>query len=348
LPPPTPTRTPTPGGAFYQSVEAESGVLSSAMSAHGNVQAFGGQYISSSTQDAGTAVLTVNVPSAGTYYVWGRVLAPDDSHDSFYSKANGGSEDIYDDAQGTWSPNWQWTVLNGRGGTDVPLTIDPRTFSLAAGANTIVFRGREPGSKLDRILVTNDASYVPTDGNTVTFPDAPPSNPFFDYIEIIAANAITNGCGGGNFCPNGVVTRAQMAVLLLKGKHGSSYQPPPATGTVFTDVHTSTFAAAWIERLAAEGITGGCGNGKYCPGNAVTREQMAVLLLRAKHGASYTPPAATGIFDDVPVSSPFASWIEQLSIEGVTAGCGNGNYCPDNANTRGQMAVFLVRTFNLS
>ena len=45
--------------------------------------------------------------------------------------------------------------------------------------------------------------------------------------------------------------------------------------------------------LAAEGITGGCGGGYYCPGNPVTRDQMAVFLLRAKHGSGRRrlPPA---------------------------------------------------------
>ncbi len=45
--------------------------------------------------------------------------------------------------------------------------------------------------------------------------------------------------------------------------------------------------------------------------------------------------------------SLFADWIEELSAEGITAGCGGGNYCPSTPNSRGQMAVFLVKTFQL-
>jgi hypothetical protein len=74
---------------------------------------------------------------------------------------------------------------------------------------------------------------------------------------------------------------------------------------------------------------------------------MAIFLLRAEHGAAYLPPAATGDFDDVPIGSVYAKWIEQLAAEGITAGCGGNNYCPTQAVTRGQMAVFLVRTFDL-
>jgi hypothetical protein len=76
---------------------------------------------------------------------------------------------------------------------------------------------------------------------------------------------------------------------------------------------------------------------------------MAVFLLKAKHGAGYVPPAvgtSTG-FGDVPPDYWAAALIKQLVIEGITSGCGGGNYCPEAPVTRAQMAVFLVRTFNL-
>lgn len=57
-------------------------------------------------------------------------------------------------------------------------------------------------------------------------------------------------------------------------------------------------------------------------------------------------PPATGLFADVPLTHPFANWIEQLAREGITGGCEPLRYCPD-AMTRAQLAVFLVRTFNL-
>jgi hypothetical protein len=141
-----------------------------------------------------------------------------------------------------------------------------------------------------------------------------------------------------------------MAVFLLRGVHGSSYSPPAVGGTTgFGDVPTTYWAAAWIKQLAAEGVTAGCGNGNYCPDAPVTRAEMAVFLLRAKHGASYSPPAvgSTTGFGDVETTYWAAAWIKQLAAEGVTAGCGNGNYCPNASVTRAEMAVFLVRNFNL-
>ena len=80
----------------------------------------------------------------------------------------------------------------------------------------------------------------------------------------------------------------------------------------------------WIEEFAAEGITGGCGNGNYCPDANVRRDQMAVFLLKGKYGASFTPPPCAGVFGDVACPSTFANWIEQLAAEGITGGCGDG------------------------
>ena len=204
-----------------------------------------------------------------------------------------------------------------------------------------------PGSVHDVVVTNPDASSATLPAGWFSnFLDVSAANPFHDAIERITRRGITSGCGGGNFCPGSPVTRAQMAVFLLRASHGPAYVPPPATGAVFGDVPAGAFAADWIERLAAEGITGGCGGGNFCPTVSVTRGQMAVFLLASEHGTGYAPPPATGIFADVPIAAPFASWIEQLSREGITSGCGGANYCPNDPSTRAQMAVFLSTTFD--
>ena len=203
----------------------------------------------------------------------------------------------------------------------------------------------------------NDVTVSNTDGSSGTllkgyvgdFLDVPGSYPFYSYVTKLVSNAITVGCGGGEYCPTADVTRAQMAVFLLKAKYGLCYAPPPATGTVFLDVPADSFAAAWIEALAALGVTGGCGGGDYCPTGSVTRAQMAVFLLKAFLGTSYAPPGCTGIFGDVACPGPFTDWIEDLYTRSITGGCQASPllYCPSNPDTRGQMAVFITKTFNL-
>ena len=93
-------------------------------------------------------------------------------------------------------------------------------------------------------------------------------------INALAAAGITAGCAGTRFCPDGLVTRAQMATFLSRALD------LPATSTdFFTDDRGSLHEAA-INRLAASGITSGCGPDRYCPSGIVTRGQMAAFLRR--------------------------------------------------------------------
>ena len=185
-----------------------------------------------------------------------------------------------------------------------------------------------------------------------SFEDVPTTFWAWKWIEILSSNGITSGCSTSPalFCPAGTVTRDQMAIFLLRAKHGTGYHPPAATG-LFEDVPVTHWAAAWIEQLASEGVTSGCSVSPklFCPSSVVTRDQLAVFLLRAEHGKTYAPPAASGIFEDVPADFWAAAWIEQLTTEGITSGCSSTPklYCPGTQVTRDQMAVFLVKTFGL-
>jgi IPT/TIG domain/S-layer homology domain len=204
-----------------------------------------------------------------------------------------------------------------------------------------------PGTAQDVVVATPDSTTgTLIKGWVANFLDVPGANQFYAYVTKLVSNGITAGVGGGNYGPNLPTLRQQMAVFLLKGKHGLCYTPPPCAGT-FGDVPCPSTFADWIEALASEGISGGCGSGNFCPANPVRRDQMAPFLLKAEHGSAYTPPTCTGMFPDVPCPSLFADWIEQLFAESITGGCGGGNYCPQNPATRGQMAVFLSITFGL-
>ena len=235
-----------------------------------------------------------------------------------------------------------WDLCNNTGGW-VQGTVDLSAY--AGQTADFEFRTTSNSTLFSGLLVDDVFFYD-------TFTDVSLSDPFSPYIKSIANAGITAGCSTTPlmYCPSVAVNRAQMAVFLERGIHGSSYVPPAVGGsTGFSDVAISYWAAAWIKQLAADSITGGCGSGIYCPESPVTRAQMAIFLLRAKYGTSYSPPAvgaSTG-FSDVPTTYWAAAWIKQLAAEGITGGCGVGTYCPESPVTRGQMAVFLVRTFSL-
>ena len=170
------------------------------------------------------------------------------------------------------------------------------------------------------------------------------------YIESLYAAQVTAGCGVDplRYCPANPVAREQMAVFLLKADEGGGYAPPAATG-MFSDVDPGSPFAPWVEELARRGITAGCGVGMFCPSAPVSREQMAVFLLKTLEGSGFIPPDPTGVFEDVDLGSPFAPWIEELVRRAITAGCQADPplYCPSTEVGRDQMGVFLTKTFSL-
>jgi len=181
-----------------------------------------------------------------------------------------------------------------------------------------------------------------------TYLDVPYTYFAWRFIEAVRLAGVMADCGNANFCPNDVVTRGSMALLLLKAKEGAAYTPPPCTTATFSDMPCSDPLAPWVEELVRRGVTAGCGNGNYCPANPVTRNQMAVFLIKTVEGPSYVPPACTtDPFADVPCSSPFAPWVKQITDRGITAGCGGGNYCPNDTVVKAQMAVFSTVSFHI-
>jgi hypothetical protein len=181
-----------------------------------------------------------------------------------------------------------------------------------------------------------------------SFTDVPNTSPFYRFVETLLHKGVTCGCGGTNYCPSRAITRDQMAAFLLLAKEGAGYSPPACGVPMFNDVPASSPFCKYIEELARRGVVSGCGGGNYCPGDAVTREQMAVFVLRTLDPAMKPPACGTSKFNDVPASSPFCPWIMALANRGVVTFCGEGNYCPDLAVTREEMSVFLSVAFGLT
>lgn len=170
------------------------------------------------------------------------------------------------------------------------------------------------------------------------------SSMFEADIEKLAAAGITSGCNppiGNNFCPDGYVTRGQMAKFLVRTLGLTD------RGSVdFSDDEESVFEAD-IEKLASAGITYGCGPASantFCPDARVTRATMAAFLARA---LGLTDRGSVDFSDDN--GSPFEADIERLATAGITYGCGSASanrFCPDDYVTRQTMAAFIVRSLD--
>jgi hypothetical protein len=190
------------------------------------------------------------------------------------------------------------------------------------------------------------------------FLDVPQTHPFYNEIGRLAAHGITLGCGSDNYCPEAGVTREQMAIFIERALGAFTPPPGPATPS-FADVPNSGATDAsyeFIEDFFARGVTSGCAAGPprlYCPTANVTREQMAIFILRALGVFTPPPGPAMPTFADVPNSGATDAsyeFIEEFFARGITQGCAAGPprlYCPTAPVTRAQMAVFLVRAFNL-
>ena len=182
-----------------------------------------------------------------------------------------------------------------------------------------------------------------------SFTDVPRTSLYYGDVETLLHRGVTAGCGASLYCPASITTREQMAAFVLLAKEGRGYVPAPCVPpNTFADVPETSLFCDVIEELARRGVVSGCGGGSYCPQAAVSREQMAVFVLRTVDPALVPPACTTPMFADVPASSPFCRWIEELARRGVLGGCGGGNYCPTAPVTREQMAVFLTGTFGLT
>jgi hypothetical protein len=181
-----------------------------------------------------------------------------------------------------------------------------------------------------------------------SFTDVPRTSPFYTFVETLLHHDVSGGCTAGQFCPAGATTREQMAPFVLVAKEGAGYAPPGCISTSFADVPAASPYCPFIHELARRGVVAGCAPNLFCPTAAVTREQMAVFALRTLDPALDPPACTTPMFADVPASSPFCRWIEEVARRGIASGCGGGNYCPAAAVTREQMAVFLGGTFGLT
>ncbi len=130
--------------------------------------------------------------------------------------------------------------------------------------------------------------FVPT---TTVFSDVPAGSTHEKAINALYWAGISNGCTASprNYCPDQAITRKQFATLLAKSLQ--PYVPMPQTDAVYTysDVPSGDTAAPYLNYLTLLGVINGCGNGKFCPDQPLTRAQAVTIMVRALYGSDLTP-----------------------------------------------------------
>ena len=158
-------------------------------------------------------------------------------------------------------------------------------------------------------------------------------------IEAIAEAGITVGCGEGLYCPADELTRGQFASLLAR-----TLGLPEAVGDFFDDDDGTVHEGA-SNRLAAAGIAAGCAPQRFCPGDSLTRGQLAALLVRAL--PDLEGPTVEDYYSDDDGSVHEAA-INVLARNGIATDCGPDMFCPQDPARRDQMATFLARALGLT
>lgn len=183
----------------------------------------------------------------------------------------------------------------------------------------------------------------PTPPSTTTsFTDVPTSHFAYTAVEKLKARGIISGCTATTFCPNNKLTRGEMAVMTARLLSGDvSYDGVPA----YTDVPSSIRAD--VREAVARDVMESCSTGGFCHDGPVTRASIAVYAVRATDMGNLEVNRAT--FSDVPTSYWASGAIERLYQRQVVSGCRTSPlaFCPADDVTRAEVAVILVKAFNL-
>ena len=243
------------------------------------------------------------------------------------------------------SPACTWTAT---------ATIPGVTFTPSSGTgNAVVSATIAPNSSSadlnGSISLAGSTISVFEAFTTQQFTDVPPSAYYFDAVNLLKTLNITSGCTSTMYCPTADITRAQMAVFIVRSVYGSDDFPVQLATPYFSDVTPETFGYMWIQKMYELGITTGCAPGLFCPAQNISRDQMAIFIIRARYGAktafTYNPAP---YFLDVPTNGFAFQWIQRMKQDNVTSGCAPGYYCPASVVTRGDMSLFVDRgSFNL-
>jgi hypothetical protein len=261
------------------------------------------------------------------------------------------------------------TVTTGTGCAWTATTNYPAWITLQSGgvsgngSGSFVYSvvANTTSARLATITVGNASFKVMEDGSTslVPFNDVLPSDPYFNYVSLMSSYAITVGCQASPplYCPTTPVTRAEMAVFVVRGIDlgtGATLTYPttayfgdlPATGVPDSEYFD------YVQRIAQLGITVGCQASPplYCPDESITQGEMAVYMIRAwmftttgSATGSFTYPT-TPYFTDVPATDEYFSYIQKMAQLGFWTGCTATTYCENSAVTRDQMAPMIMRS----
>lgn len=175
-----------------------------------------------------------------------------------------------------------------------------------------------------------------------SFADVSSSNWAHDVIKSMAAKHIIEGISGTAFAPQGEVTRAQFAAMITRALGLKAASP-----AAFADVDAKSWYAEAVAAVSEAGIVLGRGQDTFAPDERITREEMAVMIVRAYEyqQGSKSNVAAAGSFSDDALIHDWAKNAAGIAEQaGLIKGRGNQQFAPQASMTRAEGAQVI---FNL-
>ena len=203
------------------------------------------------------------------------------------------------------------------------------------GTETIIRDAVVGGGSM--MLTVADGTTLKFIDNSREFTDVSDNSWFKDAVDFASSHELFSGTSDTTFTPDETMTRGMLATVL----HNLANNPDAGSETEFRDVNDQYFAdaATWA---AQEGIISGYGDGQFGADDAVTREQLAVMLYRFADMPA--PEDAQLSSSDAEEASPYAKEALQWAVENnVMSGDRNGNLMPKSDATRAQVASMLMR-----
>ncbi|MHC0036497.1 S-layer homology domain-containing protein [Pseudoneobacillus sp. C159] len=179
------------------------------------------------------------------------------------------------------------------------------------------------------------------EASNLGFKDLPKEKGFWAEKEVdyLIKQGIISGYADGTFRPNEPITRAQVAGMMVQAlKLSVKERPNPG----FKDVSPKSYYYQAIAAVAAEGIIRGDEEGRFRPGEYVTRAQMAAILRRAM---GYKQEWNQRFLDIEKTHWAFSE-INSIAENGITWGKGQFQFVPNDWTSRAQFSVFLARALN--
>ncbi|MDZ7362854.1 MAG: Ig-like domain-containing protein [candidate division KSB1 bacterium] len=299
-------------------LEAEHAQITSPIETRNDPEAANGKYIVypvGRNEDA-SATFKFTITRAGDYRVWTRSAKTGSQPGSWFISIDGKADFVYDVFQGTTNGSWTWDLVSerGNGGPATP-QFDPKIITLAAGTHTIEFKARWEDTKLDKILITNDSSYIPNGKEEVGYLTdasgiASAKVTLGATIGKVQINAVHGNLPPAIFTATATVGAPDSLVLVsgagqsgpagkvlsqpLKVKVTDSFGNPVANQQVSWMVSEGN---GQLENYVSTSDTNGMATTNFTPGNRSTVNKVLALATYANKAVEFSATTSSGIAD---------------------------------------------------